>query len=703
MKIGFLYNHEELHQVAHTAPIISHLQRAWPVARIDVLSSSQAQIGAVRRHLDPQMPPPGIVHLKHSRMHELTEKLSGNVAPLGRVGCLSANIDLLRGYDVLVVPETTSTLLKTRFGLRRTQLVFVPHGAGDRSIGVSPEIAHFDLVLLPGPKTRDRMLAAGVIADGGYKIVGYPKFNSSLSADHADLFGNDKPVALYNPHFDPKLSSWYDFGVPLIEYFADQNRYNLIVAPHVMLFRRRIQASLEHRRLRRIRPICEKLSALPHIHIDRGSLNSVDMTYTRMADVYIGDVSSQIYEFIERPRPALFLNSHHARWQGNPDYAFWNFGPVVDDMADFPRAFAEAVPLAGSYEQAQQCAFRETFSLDPDQSSASAAADAIVQFAQERSGAMDGVVQDATGKSIQAASLPDPKTAPVQFLPKSKNAENDSGTWTAIVMAGERPGGNLLAEECGETYKALVKVGGASMLSRVCNTLLRARKIGRIVIVAQDPDALMGGDMTAIARNPKVSRALSHGGIANSIANISGTEIAPWPILVTTADHPLLRTETVEEFLAGTGTADLAVGVGERKNTERHYPMTRRTWLKFSDGQYSGANLFALRGAAALPALNLWAGIEEDRKRGLKIVSSFGPRLLIRVLSRTISFADGLKRAGATLGVTAIPVILSQPEAAMDVDKRSDLELAEAIIAAYPRDGLDVPNIPVPSHDRCPA
>ncbi|MDT8872491.1 hypothetical protein RAA17_18420 [Komagataeibacter rhaeticus] len=35
----------------------------------------------------------------------------------------------------------------------------------------------FDLVLLPGTKTRDRMLAGGWSARGTHAVIGYPKFD----------------------------------------------------------------------------------------------------------------------------------------------------------------------------------------------------------------------------------------------------------------------------------------------------------------------------------------------------------------------------------------------------------------------------------------------------------------------------------------------------------------------------------------------
>jgi len=254
------------------------------------------------------------------------------------------------------------------------------------------------------------------------------------------------------------------------------------------------------------------------------------------------------------------------------------------------------------------------------------------------------------------------------------------GTWTAILLAGERPGGDPLAKQLGAPSKALIVVGGQSMLKRVAGTLLAAPEIRRVVILAQEPEALMTGDAAGLADHPKVTLARSGAGIAASISAIAGTNTAPFPLLVTTADHALLTTDMLAEFLSATGDCDAAIGVGERSVLESRYPGNRRTWLKFPDGHYSGANLFALRNLKVAPALMLWEGVEQDRKRVLRLFSKFGPGLLFRALTRSITFPRAIERAGKRLSLRCKPVVLSAPEAAIDVDKLADLELAEAIL-----------------------
>lgn len=379
-RIGFLFNHDELHQVAHIAPIISALQRQAPTARVEVITSSDRQAEAVRQFLDPALPTPAFWSIRPNRWSRLAENMLGKMVPLNRLSSLKRSGDLFRHFDALVVPETTTTFLKKGQEPGPPKLIFFPHGAGDRSIGFSPEIGLFDHVLLPGEKTRDRMLAAGVIRPDNHRIVGYPKFEAYADRPPVKLFDNDRPVVLYNPHFDPLLSSWFRFGESILDCFAQQDAYNLIFAPHVMLFQRKLLASVEHRMLKFRQHIHPRYAALPHIHIDTGSSRSVDMTYTNAADIYLGDVSSQIYEFIQRPRPAIFFNSHDADWQGNANYDHWKFGPVLDAIGDLGPALETVSPLPAPFREAQTAAFAYSFDVDAKRPPSRRAAAAIAEF-----------------------------------------------------------------------------------------------------------------------------------------------------------------------------------------------------------------------------------------------------------------------------------------------------------------------------------
>jgi hypothetical protein len=79
-------------------------------------------------------------------------------------------------------------------------------------------------------------------------------------------------------------------------------------------------------------------------------------------------------------------------------------------------------------------------------------------------------------------------------------------------------------------------------------------------------------------------------------------------------------------------------------------------------------------------ALELWAGAEQDRKKAWRLFLHFGLVLAVRALTRTIGLHQALEKAGKRLGLDARLVSMSDPVAAIDVDKLSDYLLAENIL-----------------------
>lgn len=249
-------------------------------------------------------------------------------------------------------------------------------------------------------------------------------------------------------------------------------------------------------------------------------------------------------------------------------------------------------------------------------------------------------------------------------------------TYTAVVLAGSRPGRDVFAESFGTDLKALIPVGGEPMVRRPVRALLASRSIDRVVVLAQAPERLAA----VLPDDPRVEMRPSQGTIAETMLGLIDDRNTEWPLLVTTADHALLDAEIVDEFARAAAGADVAVGVVERSNLLKRLPQTQRTWLKFRGGAYTGANLFALRSAAVRPAIELWRSVEQDRKKGWRVISLLGPLTLLAVALRMVSLDAVLARLGSRLGVKVAAVRLSNPLAGVDVDKAEDHALVEAIL-----------------------
>lgn len=379
MKIGFLFLHEAPHQIAHSLPIALSLSNLRPDIEVQILFAPGegmeriAALAGVTPHRCTLVP----LRLG-SQVLRATERLSGNSIPLGRIALLRANLDRFRALDALVVPEKTSLLLKTRFGLKDLKLIHTRHGAGDRAIGFDRAAGQFDFMLLPGGKVRRRMDQLGMLKPGNHAITGYAKFDT-IPGTAPRLFDNDRPTILYNPHPSPGLSSWYGMGRAILDYFAASRDWNLIFAPHVMLFRRPLTISLNPPSIARPGKVAARYRSLPHMLIDTGSTASVDMTYTEAADVYLGDASSQVYEFLRRPRPCLFANPYRIAWRGDPNFAYWQAGPVFESIEELGGALERAVESHADHAPTQEALFADTFDLR-DTPSSERAAQAIAAY-----------------------------------------------------------------------------------------------------------------------------------------------------------------------------------------------------------------------------------------------------------------------------------------------------------------------------------
>jgi GTP:adenosylcobinamide-phosphate guanylyltransferase len=250
---------------------------------------------------------------------------------------------------------------------------------------------------------------------------------------------------------------------------------------------------------------------------------------------------------------------------------------------------------------------------------------------------------------------------------------------TAVVLAGRRGGVDPVAAAAGISHKALVPVAGVPMLARVLAALRATPAVTRIVVVIEAPES-------ALATLPPETLEgvqLCPAALSPSLSVAAVLERFGAPLLVTTADHALLTPAMVSHFLAASPSgADATAALARDKVILAAYPGTRRTWLRFRDGAFSGCNLFLLRNApAAGGAVAFWRRVEQDRKRPLAMMRLLGPLAVLRFALGIMPLSAALKALGRRVGARLAVVEMPFAEAAVDVDKPEDLALAEAILA----------------------
>ena len=354
MKIGIIH-FDDIHIIPHFIAPVKEMY-ADPEIEVDILTFEGEHKFLKECLNNHNLPTEIIKELPTYFYRKIIEKLKSRRIP-SPLYLFKKHADyLLNRYDALIFNDINHEYLYRHKKGEYPKFVLLMHGAGDGEylIGETYKqtVGKFDLITTSGQKVTE-FFKRMQLPETQVKICGYQKFDLIKDKEKPVFFDNDKPVILYNPHFKPELSSWYKYGLEILEFFAQNPQFNLIFAPHINLFNKRGFLKPD--------VIPKKYFNAPNIRIDLGSKHAVNMDYTLSADIYLGDVSSQIYEFLYKPRPAVFIDAHHIDWQENPHYKHWHLGEVIPHLLPLSNLLETAQDWQQKYREKQREMMEYTF------------------------------------------------------------------------------------------------------------------------------------------------------------------------------------------------------------------------------------------------------------------------------------------------------------------------------------------------------
>lgn len=383
----------ELFLIPHLLPIATALARtpAPPRITLFVITTIHEEIiaDAVTR-----LGLAGAIDIRRARGFRHFPKGSRDMPDLPpKLLVLALNAAAILRHDVAVVAERTSLWLPRILRRRGTAFIYNEHGAAPHANFTSARNRFATRILMPGAGMAQRVRDSGH-ADAPIEVVGYIKrdFIREVSGSGAlPPFAEQRPTIVYVPHWLESKSSWWAMGEQVLTFFARSTAYNLVVAPHIRLL------EIDRDFAARVRPFRD----CPNIHVDTGSFRLIDQSYINRADIYLGDGSSQVVEFAERPRPAIFLNPDRLDWRADPRFSHWTMGDVIDDVAQLKAALAAAPAAHAAYAPVQRAYVARMMGVDDQQSSARAAA-VVRAVIAERSGGRARPAGDAPDRAARA-------------------------------------------------------------------------------------------------------------------------------------------------------------------------------------------------------------------------------------------------------------------------------------------------------------
>lgn len=224
--------------------------------------------------------------------------------------------------------------------------------------------------------------------------------------------------------------------------------------------------------------------------------------------------------------------------------------------------------------------------------------------------------------------------------------------------------------------KALLKIGRKEMVRYVLETYCQVEEIGRIALVGPVEKFSFLQEDYPLELVPESDSLLANVVAANLFLQTAN------PLLISTADIPLLNPAAVKDFLQQClpYSNDFYYPIVTKEECEDKFPGVQRTFVPLREGVFTGGNIFLVNPTKIESSIPLVRQFLEYRKNPLKMVSLLGTGFILRALTKRLTISSLESRFSALLNVKAQAIISKYAEISFDVDKPSDLELVRRIL-----------------------
>ncbi len=258
----------------------------------------------------------------------------------------------------------------------------------------------------------------------------------------------------------------------------------------------------------------------------------------------------------------------------------------------------------------------------------------------------------------------------------------------AIITAGGDPArdAELLTYAADVTgrpapRKALIEVGGKTLLAHVVDALRGSGRVRRVVVVGlpEEHRPLLGPDVTFL---PDTGSMLGNGRAGVEYLKSTG-EISE-RLIASSSDVPLITPQIVDGMLDQclAHDADFCYNIVEQSVMERAFPGSGRTFVPIEGKRYAGGDINLVRTRIVESNLEKLEQIIGQRKSFWRQLSFVGLDTVFLFLIRRLTIAQVERRVEKVLQFTGKVVISPYAELAMDVDKPHHLDVVRSAFAA---------------------
>ncbi|HDJ99916.1 MAG TPA: hypothetical protein ENG53_01220 [Firmicutes bacterium] len=253
----------------------------------------------------------------------------------------------------------------------------------------------------------------------------------------------------------------------------------------------------------------------------------------------------------------------------------------------------------------------------------------------------------------------------------------------AVVLGGQDKLEDWVKEE-GVPHKALLDIAGKRMIDWIIDALKDTPQIKRIILIGKSE--IFPEDI-----RKRVDVFLEDSGsFMKNIENVYKITKYEYSVFVPT-DVPLITSqiytktfEFCENFEKG---CYLYVLVNKKRDVEKKFPGTKRTYWKLKGGYYKIGNILPIRRELYPSAINFGYKLLKARKSPIKMASLFPISFMIKALFHLATLKDCEVVVCDITELRGRAVPIPFPEIAIDVDKKEDLIFVRKIMEKIKDEG----------------
>lgn len=241
----------------------------------------------------------------------------------------------------------------------------------------------------------------------------------------------------------------------------------------------------------------------------------------------------------------------------------------------------------------------------------------------------------------------------------------------AVIIAGGTIGSPELRAAAGVDCKSLILIHGKPMAYWVVKALRDTACIGSVVVVGNR--CLAEAAVSEIADHVLTEE--SHE-VENLIKGVDALD-NPERILMVSGDTPLLTPDCVADLVQNAPDADVVFPTVEKTAVVTAFPDKRWMFARTTEGEFTGSSSVVFRPEVFREHKETVIKVFNARRSAADLVALWGASFAFKFALGRLSIADMEEHISKTMGIDARSYVSRYAELAFDVDRASDIVLAE--------------------------